>query len=442
VEILEIVLVFLRLDPRKLHRVALVCPRWCRIIIRCYLLWTYIPIFLSNNMNVARPESSLRFAEICSERSGRSNIDLDLTLSRISLYEDPHQQCTRRLENLVTKLAPRITKLTYRQYSGGKTLFLTEFPFRKLNLVSIALYKVSTRPRYIFPAPTRVERLELEGDIPYPLSGIDHLDLKALTVSWYGPDAALQLERNIVHYSALKSLELAVFGLLRSSSSVKFIFPQLTSLTLKDSSRSFCRRFDSVPALSHLSLSYPCPQELRVLWPVPTTLPWPQMPRLTTLTVDNISVEDVLAVVADCPSLIAIHFEGAFGFIALLKGLYDMRRRSREAQKSSYKLKKPKDAFPSLVYLRLNTIYKTIAPSVGRVKFIVKATKKLLEVWPTGRIATTAHPERFSDQKQWHVAELEKFLDHFDMRQRVEVLDAKTQRKHHGVPKLSEIFGT
>ncbi|KAF8307626.1 hypothetical protein DL93DRAFT_2101186 [Clavulina sp. PMI_390] len=458
-ELLEAIFILLRPDPRELDDLALVCSQWYHIILRCYLLWTYIPITLSplnsresspllgggtrstsQTRRAMSPESSLRFAELCFQRSLKANIDLALSLCSIYLEHERDENIARKLVDLLTKYAPRIEIIRYHQFAGTKTLFPMNIPFATLKLVEFRTESVPSPPGYLFSDSTSVECLELSGNISYPLLSIKPRDLKILKVYWHDSLSGFNLNEEITRYHALEHLELIEYGLLHDPPDMQFDFPHLSSLILRDSPHSFCTRFEIVTSLSHLTLTHPYPDERAVPWPSPTQWPWPSMPHLTTFTADNVPIEDVLAVVTNCPTLVALHYEAVSGFTALLEGLHSMRHSFKDAQLPSKGASAPREAFPALEYLRINTVHTYLAPKVERVEHIVQAAKMLLEVWPKGQIAMTAHQERHNPLKQWHAVEVEKLLDHFDLHEHINVLDAESQWRCYGVPQLSEMF--
>ncbi|KAF8312710.1 hypothetical protein DL93DRAFT_2206104, partial [Clavulina sp. PMI_390] len=386
------------------------------------------------------PGSEFRFAELCFQRSGGAHVQFGLSLRSIDLYEEHHESYTRGLEDLLRMYAPSIEHWLYQQYRGKKTLFPTNFQFTNLKSIDIDIQSVQSPSDQFFSQPQSLKSLKLFGWISHPLGNVDDRHLKELKVAWYSQPAKFDVSEDLTRYVALEYLEITAFGVLSALPYAPIDLPNLSSLILKDSPKSFTGHFPSLPNLSHLTLAYPYPDEMAVSWPQPSGVPWPSMPSLVTLTIDNFPVEDVLKAVTNCRTLKALHFEGSDDFVTLLDGLIHIAQSNSQPLSSQETMSLSTLAFPALAYLRLNATRQNLTGNFHRVRAIIQKLGKLLELWPGGRVAITAHHYEANPDHQWYRNEVAEALIEFDAWEFVEILDAKRQDSRFGRPKLSDMF--
>ncbi|KAF8307638.1 hypothetical protein DL93DRAFT_2159487 [Clavulina sp. PMI_390] len=347
------------------------------------------------------------------------------------------------LRILIAQYAPRIQELEISEYFAQESLLPMSFGFLVLETVRVSYFSEdSGNPDHIFSIPTIVKSLQLRGqfldpdeggNVLHPLRNIDSAHLKTLEVCKDTYDGDFDIFTDLPNYS-VRHLELPQLAFLHGSSNVvPMALRSLSSLILRDSSVSFCKYFSSLPRLSHLTLS---PQSA-----VPTTLLWPSMPCLTTLTLYRVHANDVLAAVSKCPMLVAIHYEIRWGFVTFLDGLYHIiisKCRGEPSRDASYA---PQDGPVALKYLRLGAISAKWKRDAESLRPVVGRVAKLFEVWPQGQLALIAHHSHKLDVVQWDEEEVAEAIGQLRATEsNVKMLLGASRSEGSGLPLLSDMF--
>ncbi|KAF8313588.1 hypothetical protein DL93DRAFT_1149641 [Clavulina sp. PMI_390] len=313
------------------------CHSWYLIVMGDPLLWSSIYI------DVYAPNGVLS-GGVFLLRSRDAMIDLYIKTSPAPKIYDEFSEA---IESLKETLSPHWHRIRSLQFQGDTTLFplpiatprLKTFSWRQPHPSRPTLRSIFN-PESLVPIHSISVELSMfdQGKLD-PFKGIDprtlhHVRIK--TLPWSMEAGSLRI-KSLSNFRNLRSLHIGKALFVGYDPQLAYPhpldFPLLESLSLHEPCNVLGRMFSTLPCLIHLSITGRSVVPSRhdgvfvhsrfgVDSPSHNSYAaWPILPKLKTMTVDHVNMEDFVPTLQTSSELVALHLHGFGGFSGLLREL-------------------------------------------------------------------------------------------------------------------------